>query len=106
MLNENYQEYVDTNTVLMGHNHLNTTEAGPFALLKLLQEGDMIFVTDADNELKSFKVFASRKIASDDAVEPESIAVKFANSLTLMTCKDEDSEGTYLFRRVVAVRPY
>lgn len=37
-------------SVLTGHNHLNTMEAGPFAFLSYLEENDRIMVTDTDLE--------------------------------------------------------
>ena len=92
-------------TVLTGHNHLNTTEAGPFALLQLLNEGDMVFVLDEEGTLKLFTVYASEKIAEDDGAALERIAKQFAGSLTLLTCEDERVDGGYASRRVVAARP-
>lgn len=92
-------------TVLTGHNHLNTTEAGPFALLSALDKGDMIFVTDAGNALRSFKVYASEKIAAADSAAVESIAKRYDGSLTLLTCEDESPEGGYASRRVIAAYP-
>ena len=92
-------------SVLTGHNHLNTMEAGPFALLNSLEEGDMIFVTNGANELRSFRVYANQKISADDGAALQNIAMKFDGSLTLLTCEDESPEGGYVSRRVVAAKP-
>ena len=92
-------------SILTGHNHLNTMEAGPFAFLKFLGEGDMIFVRDGSGELQSFRVYASEKIGAADMAKLEQIAMQDENSLTLLTCEDELPEGGYASRRVVAARP-
>ncbi|MBQ6517913.1 MAG: class F sortase [Anaerolineaceae bacterium] len=89
-------------TVLTGHNHLNTMEAGPFALLSHLAVGDKIFVTGPDGGMKVFTVYASEKIAADDAAGLETIARMHENSLTLLTCEDERAGGGCASRRVVA----
>ena len=89
-------------TVITGHNHLNTMEAGPFALLSNLAVGDKIFVSGKDGSMKSFTVYASEKIDADDAAALERIAKMYENSLTLLTCEDELPEGGYASRRVTA----
>ena len=91
--------------VITGHNHLNTTEAGPFALLSSLDEGDMICVSDEAGGAKFFKVYASEKISAADSAALARIAQTFDNSLILLTCEDESPEGGYISRRVVAARP-
>ena len=93
-------------TVLTGHNHLNTTEAGPFALLSSVEEGDRIFVRDADDGMKIFVVYANEKVSETEYDAVESIAVKYDGSLTMVTCEDERVEGGYANRRIVAARPY
>ena len=93
-------------TVLTGHNHLNNTEAGPFALLSSLEEGDRIFIRDSHDDLKIYVVYANEKIAEADSSAVENIAVKYDGSLTMITCEDERVDGGYANRRVVAARPY
>lgn len=93
-------------TVLTGHNHLNTTEAGPFALLSSVKEGDRIFVRDANDGMKIFVVYANEKVSETDYDAVESIAVKYDGSLTMVTCEDERIEGGYANRRIVAARPF
>ena len=93
-------------TVLTGHNHLNTTEAGPFALLSSVEEGDRIFVRDANDGMKIFVVYANEKVSETDYDAVESIAMKYDGSLTMVTCEDERVEGGYANRRIVAARPY
>ena len=92
-------------TVLTGHNHLNNTEAGPFALLSSLEEGDRIFVRDAHDDLKIYVVYANEKVAEADSSAVENIAVKYDGSLTMITCEDERIEGGYANRRIVAAKP-
>lgn len=52
--------------VLAAHNHLNTKEAGPFAFLSSLEEGERIFIRDAQNDLQTYSVYANEKIAETD----------------------------------------
>lgn len=92
-------------TILAGHNHLNTTEVGPFAFLSSVEIGDRIFVSDDYNELKVFVVYANEKISEDDHETLETIAEKYDDSLTLLTCEDERMEGGYNNRRIVSARP-
>ena len=92
-------------TILTGHNTLNTMEAGPFAFLSYLEEGDIIFVLNKYNELKPFTVYASQKIDARDSASLEAIAKADSRSLTLITCEDELVSGGYQNRRIVAARP-
>ena len=86
-------------TVLTGHNHLNTTEAGPFALLSRLEPGDSFMITDERGVMQTWHVYKSAKIPaggfSDIAAEVKE------NALVLLTCEDESPDGGYLNRRVV-----
>ena len=93
-------------TVLTGHNHLNNTESGPFALLSSIEIGDRIFVRDANNGVKIFVVYANEKVSETDYEAVESIAVEYEGSLTMITCEDEQIDGGYTNRRIVAARPY
>ena len=92
-------------SILTGHNHLNTMEAGPFAFLKFMNEGDMIFVRERSGGLQSFRVYAAEKIGAADTAKLMRIAMQDENSLTLLTCEDELPDGGYASRRVVAARP-
>ena len=90
-------------TVLTGHNHLNTTETGPFLFIGTLEENDRIMITDADNVLVTYKVYGNYKIASDDFA---AIADEVReNALVLITCEDESVDGGYLNRRVILAEP-
>ena len=91
--------------VLTGHNTLNSTEAGPFAFLSFMEEGDMIFLLNRYNQLKPYTVYAVEKIGATDSAALERIASMDANSLTMLTCEDEMPEGGYASRRVVAAKP-
>lgn len=91
-------------SVITGHNHLNTMEAGPFALLLTLQEGDRIFIRNR-NELKPFIIFANELISADDSHALQTIAEKNNKSLVLLTCENESLDGNYINRRVVAAYP-
>lgn len=91
--------------VLTGHNTLNSTEAGPFAFLSFMEEGDMIFLLNRYNQLKPYTVYAVEKIGATDSAALERIASMDENSLTMLTCEDELPEGGYASRRVVAAKP-
>lgn len=92
-------------SVLTGHNHLNTMEAGPFALLQEMGIGDRIFVLDPQNEMQIFTVYANEKITETDIRGLQRIAERFDDSLTLITCEDERVEGGYANRRIIAAKP-
>ncbi len=86
-------------TVLTGHNHLNTTEAGPFALLRTLEPGDSFMITDERGVMQTWHVYRSEKIPAGGFSE---IAAEVKeNALILLTCEDESPDGGYLNRRVV-----
>ena len=90
-------------SIIVGHNHLNTQEAGPFALLQTVQEGDRVFITDAEDQLKVYQVTANLLLAPDDM---ETLAANASeDSIILITCEDESLDGTYLHRRVVFASP-
>ena len=92
-------------SIITGHNHLNTTEAGPFAFLQKLQEGDRIFVLDPDNEMQIFAVYANEKIDETDFAGLYRIAGAHDRSLTMITCEDERPTGGYQNRRIIAAAP-
>ena len=90
-------------SVLAGHNHLNTTETGPFLFLGSLEDGARMMVTDARNNMQTYQVYGNYKIASDGFAE---IADEVReNALVLITCEDESVEGGYLNRRVILAEP-
>ena len=91
--------------LITGHNHLNTMEAGPFALLETLTEGDRIFVTDPYNRLQIFEVYMNTKISEFDFAGLYRISNSNDLSLTLITCEDERVDGGYDNRRIIAARP-
>ena len=91
-------------TVLTGHNHLNTEEMGPFALLSSLELGERIFINSQDGRSSIYEVFASEKIAENDFSSLKRLAGMEENELILMTCEDERPEGGYANRRIVATR--
>ncbi len=90
---------------LAAHNHLNNTEAGPFAMLSFMEEGERIFVRDAHDQMQSFVVYANVKIAETDPEAVDRIAEAFENALIMITCEDERVDGGYASRRIVAARP-
>ena len=91
-------------SVIVGHNTLDAEEAGPFAAIGQLEEGDRFFVLDAEGKLMTFEVDASGKIGARDAAALEKAAVAYENTLTLLTCEDELPEGGYASRRIVSAK--
>lgn len=92
-------------SILTGHNHLNSTEAGPFAFLSELQAGDRMFVLNAGNVMQSFTVYASEKLAENDVEGFLELIGGSENTLVLITCEDERPEGGYENRRIIAAIP-
>ncbi len=90
--------------ILAAHNHLNNTETGPFAMLKFLEKGDRIFISDSGNNLSVYEVYANEKAAETDIGAPARIAGPFENALVLITCEDETVSGGYASRRIAAAR--
>ncbi len=86
-------------TVLTGHNHLNTTEAGPFALLGSLEPGDRFMITDELGIIQTWHVYKNTKIPAGGF--SDIVADVKDNTLVLLTCEDESPTGGYLNRRVV-----
>lgn len=91
--------------VLTGHNHLNTTATGPFALLSQLEPGTKMYVLNTHKELTSFTVAENELLSAFDAETLEAMANQFENTLTLITCENELSEGGYANRRVITAHP-
>ena len=94
-------------SVLTGHNHLNTTEFGSFASLNGLKKGDRIFVSRKgySDKIQIFEVYANMKISENDIDALNRLIAMDPFSLTLITCEDERIEGSYANRRVIAARP-
>ena len=89
--------------VLTAHNHLNTTENGPFVALGTLNMGDHIFLTDAKKGLYPYQISGNYKIDADGFA---SIAGDLGeNTLVMITCEDEAASGGYLHRRVIFADP-
>ena len=86
-------------SVIVGHNHLNTNEAGPFLFLGTLKSGDKILITDRSEKINIFRVYANVLIDADDFSGISEILAE--NALILVTCEDESPDGGYLHRRVI-----
>lgn len=91
-------------SVIAGHNTLNAEEFGPFAAIRQLDEGERFFVRDARGKLMTYEVYANEKIGSHDADALQKTALVYENTLTLLTCEDELSEGGYASRRIVSAK--
>lgn len=92
-------------SIFTGHNHLSTTEIGPFAFLSQLEPGMKMFVLKENEKLISFTVIRNDMIDAEDVTALETIANQFNNSLTLLTCENELTRGGYANRRVVTAIP-
>ncbi|MBQ6508664.1 MAG: class F sortase [Flexilinea sp.] len=92
-------------SILTGHNHLSSIEAGPFAFLSQLEPGTKLFVMKKNNESISFTVICNELITAEDMAALETIANQSENTLTLLTCENELSGGGYANRRVIAAIP-
>ena len=89
--------------VLTGHNHLNTTKAGPFLFIGKMEQGDRIMITDEEYAMKIYSVYGNHKVTANGFAE---IADELReNSLVLMTCEDESIDGGYLNRRIILAEP-
>lgn len=86
-------------SVLTGHNHLNTMEAGPFLFISTLEANDRILVSDAEGNIRTYRVYANHLITPDAFA---SLADELKDdTLALITCEDESVDGGYLHRRVI-----
>ena len=89
--------------ILTAHNHLNTTENGPFVALGTLNMGDRIFLTDENAKLYTYNVSGNYKIGTDGFAL---IAGDLGeNTLVMITCEEEAVSGGYLYRRVILADP-
>ena len=89
-------------SILTGHNHLDAVNAGPFALLRDLPLNARLYITDSSSDLMAFSVFANEKIPADDPSALPDLSGRWKNTLFLITCEDEQPDGSYAFRRVIA----
>ena len=88
-------------SIVAAHNTLNDTEYGPFALLRTLEENDLITTVDSEGDMHLFRVYANELLEPDDMETLEAIAGRETNPLVLLTCENESAEGGFLNRRVV-----
>lgn len=96
----------DGQTWIVGHNHIDNDEYGPFMDLGGLENGDRIFVMDhTDGSRLVYVVYDNIKVAADDLQAVYAAADRYPNTMTLITCEDERSDGGYTNRRVVCARP-
>ena len=91
-------------SVIAAHNTLGKEEYGPFARLAELNPGDRFFVRSAEG-LKIFTVYANEKIGARDGAALRAAASRHENTLTLLTCADEQPGGGYASRRIVSAKP-
>ena len=91
-------------SILAAHNTLSHEEYGPFALIAALEEGERIFVRDADGSMMIFEVRSNAKIDASDVSGLFEQASEYEPSLTLLTCEDELLTGGYASRRIVSAR--
>lgn len=92
-------------TWIVGHNHIDNNEYGPFMDLGGLEIGDRIFVMDhADGSRTVYAVYDNFKVADDDLEAVYAAADRYPDTMTLITCEDERSGGGYANRRVVCAK--
>lgn len=88
-------------SVIAGHNHINTTEIGPFLFLMNLKENDRLFVRDQNGNLQHYRVYGNLKLLPDDVISLSKMTKDRKNPLVLITCEDEKEGGGYMYRRVI-----
>ena len=86
-------------SLIAGHNTLNDTDYGPFALLSTLEVNDTVMVREESGALKLFRVYANELLEPDDMERLSALAGD--DALVLLTCENESAAGGYLNRRVV-----
>ena len=91
--------------VIAAHNTLNNTEYGPFALLSGLAENDVMFINKGSKGMDQYRVYANKLVGPNDMDQVIAMADEVENSLVLVTCENEVTEGGYLNRRVVFAKP-
>ena len=92
-------------SMIAAHNHLNESEAGPFALLYSLSENDRIFLNTEEDGLQIYKVYANELFEANDMQKLAAIAQSEDNCLILVTCENELVDGGYQNRRAVFAKP-
>ena len=95
----------DGYAMIAAHNHLNASEIGPFLMIRELEANDVIFINTPDNELLRFGVYANELLEPDDMEKLAKIAEQESNTLVLVTCENEMTDGGYMNRRVVFAKP-
>ena len=91
-------------SLIAAHNTVDRDSYGPFALLSTMEEGDLFFIQNGKNELKTFRVYDSQKIPAADFEALENAVSPYPVTVTLLTCEDELPEGGYASRRIVTGR--
>ena len=86
---------------IAAHNHLYALETGPFIFISTLNVNDRIFVHNAENELIEFSVVANALYEPQDFALVQQKADAYKNTLVLITCENEATDGSYLNRRVI-----
>ena len=71
------------------------------ALLRDLPLNARLYITDSSSDLMAFSVFANEKIPADDPSALPNLSCRWKNTLFLITCEDEQPDGSYAFRRVI-----
>ena len=89
-------------SIIAGHNTLNDTDYGPFALLAALEVNDTVMVREESGALKLFRVYANELLEPDDMERLSALAGE--DGLVLLTCENESAAGGYLNRRAVFAR--
>ena len=88
-------------SIVAAHNTLGTEKAGPFLLLNTLERNDTVLVSGSDGSVQIFRVFANELLKPGDMEKLASVAGEGKNTLVLVTCENESSDGGYLDRRVI-----
>ncbi len=91
-------------SVIVGHNTINEAEFGPFALIGTLEKGDRFFINSDNGVMMIFEIYANEKISRYDIDRLYSISSTYPSTVTLLTCEDENMDGYYASRRIVAGR--
>lgn len=85
------------NVTIAGHNNLSGTM---FGKIKKLEEGDIIKLTDLNNETLEYKIFSKYKINPNDVTCTESVE-KDTREVTLITCTNGHRERLVIKAREV-----
>ncbi len=92
-------------SLLAGHNHLNREESGPFLFIWNLKYNDRIFIRNPKNELIEFAVYKNELFLPNEFSQVLEAADEYDGSIVLITCENEQLDGSYADRRVVFARP-